>query len=688
MRLPTEIREALADGEIDLVESAWIERAEIKPYDLQWFNPVAKALIDRNEEPLARTLLELLDDQLQTGRYWNERLDLIREHGKHWIKTGHIFETVMESVRNLYSEQPEKLDQVLGIVGLDGERDDTPKLWDKIERTRNLFAYTPGTIVYMEGKGVGRVESVNLALATLKVDFEKVKNLSVGFRAAGTMLEPLPEGHVLRRKIEEPETLSSLDPAELLRTVMASYERALTAAEVREAVSGLVPEKKWSSWWTAARKHPQVVVESGKKQAYRWAESATHAEDALWAEFEKAKPKTRLDLLRRASNQDAELRARMAGVMEQDGKKLATSDPALAFETWQALDRIGHSPSEWTPATLVKQKGKPPHLWISRLGTRSLRELAYRETRNEREDWANSLESAFLREEDPKALEVLLDLLAEDSPEARQRVLDQAVSQPRKTPAQFTFVAERAANDEELRDRRGLRLLKQILTSLSDPNFDSFHGRLGVLCDTGGTVPRLLGHLTPEQAADAEKAFEEANGLEDYRRAPLLEAIRLRFPTLRRQEESPLYTTQANLEAKHAELQDLAEKEIPANRKAIEVAREMGDLRENFEYKAARQRHEYLTARATELAQQIERALALDPETIDTDQVRPGTRVDLSAGDETRTITILGPWESDPENGVISFESELAEALIGGKVGDQVSVSGTEMTIDSIEAWE
>ena len=686
MRLPTEIRDALGEGDVDLVESLWIERSEVKPYDLEWFNPVASALIDRGEEPLARTLLELLDDQLKGGRYWNERLDLIKEHGKNWIKTGYVFEAVMESIHNHYAEQPEQLEQVLGIVGLDGTRDDTPKLWDKVERTRNLFAYTPGTIVYMEGKGVGRVESVNLQLATLKVDFENIKGLSVGFRAAGTMLEPLPEGHVLRRKLEEPETLESLKPPELLKTVMASYERALTAAEVREAVSGLVPTKKWSSWWTAARKHPQVVVESGKKQAYRWAESASHAEDALWDEFEGANPRHRLDLLRRAGNQDAELRARMATQMDLDGKKVMNKTPALSFEIWQALDRIGHAPDSWTPASLVTQSNRPPHLWISELGTRALRENAYRETRKARDDWAQSLESAFLREEDPKALEVLLELLGEDSLETRQRVLDQAMSQPRKTAAQFTYAAEAACNDEAIRERRGLRLLKQILAALSDPNFDDYHARLGVLCDTGGTVPRLLDHVQPEQAADAEKAFEEAMGLEDYRRAPLLEAIRLRFPNLRRQEESPLYTTADNLETKRGELKALLEEEIPANRKAIEEARELGDLRENFEYKSARQSR-VLSARATELARQIERASTLDPTTIDTDEIRVGTRVVLESGGEERTITILGPWESDPDAGVISFESELAVNLLGNKVGDEVDVSGNPMKVTSISAY-
>jgi transcription elongation GreA/GreB family factor len=129
-------------------------------------------------------------------------------------------------------------------------------------------------------------------------------------------------------------------------------------------------------------------------------------------------------------------------------------------------------------------------------------------------------------------------------------------------------------------------------------------------------------------------------------------------------------------------------KEIPANRKAIEEARAMGDLRENFEYKSARQRHEYLTARAGELKEQLNRARPIDLATVDGSEVRVGTTVDLAdAAGGTRRISILGPWESDPEAGVISYESELGRGMLGSKVGAEVTIGTTPYTVAKIEPY-
>ena len=113
----------------------------------------------------------------------------------------------------------------------------------------------------------------------------------------------------------------------------------------------------------------------------------------------------------------------------------------------------------------------------------------------------------------------------------------------------------------------------------------------------------------------------------------------------------------------------------------------MGDLRENFEYKAARARAEYLSARVGELAAEISRVRVLDPAQVDTTAVRVGTKVELSNGDVRREVTILGPWESAPEHGVYSNQSDVAKKLIGHATGDIVSFMGNDYQIESIRRW-
>ena len=114
----------------------------------------------------------------------------------------------------------------------------------------------------------------------------------------------------------------------------------------------------------------------------------------------------------------------------------------------------------------------------------------------------------------------------------------------------------------------------------------------------------------------------------------------------------------------------------------------MGDLRENFEYKSARQRHEYLSARVEALKGDLGRVRAFDPAGIDTSEVRVGSRLALeSEAGESRSLTILGPWESAPEEGIISYDSELGQSLLGSKVGEVVTVEGDRFTLKKIASW-
>ena len=161
----------------------------------------------------------------------------------------------------------------------------------------------------------------------------------------------------------------------------------------------------------------------------------------------------------------------------------------------------------------------------------------------------------------------------------------------------------------------------------------------------------------------------------------------MKYPKLREPKTEPIYATAAAHEKKRAELEHLLKVEIPANTKAIAIAREMGDLSENFEYKSARQRAEYLSARVGKLQTELGDVRVLDPAQIDPAVVRVGTKVVLSNGDIHREVTILGPWESDPERSVYSNQSDAAKALIGHAAGDLVTFMGNDYQIESVRRW-
>lgn len=125
-----------------------------------------------------------------------------------------------------------------------------------------------------------------------------------------------------------------------------------------------------------------------------------------------------------------------------------------------------------------------------------------------------------------------------------------------------------------------------------------------------------------------------------------------------------------------AELQRLKE-ERPRLSRAIGIAREHGDLRENAEYHAAKDRQGLVEARINQLEEVIAIAEIIDPATLGGTRVQFGARVTVVDGEsgQRSEFTVVGEHESDAARGHISFKSPIARALIGKIVGDIVEVT-------------
>jgi len=108
----------------------------------------------------------------------------------------------------------------------------------------------------------------------------------------------------------------------------------------------------------------------------------------------------------------------------------------------------------------------------------------------------------------------------------------------------------------------------------------------------------------------------------------------------------------------------------------IETARDHGDLKENAEYHAAKERQGMTEARIAELEDKISRAEVIDPTKLGGDRIKFGAIVELEDIDAEKEVTyqIVGPDEASIERGTISVTSPVAKALIGREVGDEVRV--------------
>src|SRR5664279_2607527 len=191
---------------------------------------------------------------------------------------------------------------------------------------------------------------------------------------------------------------------------------------------------------------------------------------------------------------------------------------------------------------------------------------------------------------------------------------------------------------------------------------------------------QLLGELTAsadiEVIKDLTRALKLSPVFDDMDKRSLLARLVKAHPAVQSlvsgeqtKQEAGLLVSWTSLERRRVEYQELVEKKIPANSKEIAIARSYGDLRENHEYKAAKEMQKILMRQKEDLEAALNRARGQDFANASTAAVGPGTVVqatDLETN-QSESFTILGAWDSDPDKGIISYLSPVGAALLNHK---------------------
>jgi transcription elongation GreA/GreB family factor len=463
--------------------------------------------------------------------------------------------------------------------------------------------------------------------------------------------------------------------------------KALTLAEVKEALYGLLTDDEWTSWWSAAKKHPQVIVSgSGKNATVEWSESADAADGALLARFVKAPLKEKLELFKKSSKRSPEVNAKLVAQLADEARRLARAEPARAFEIAVLVERNGGESGGLSAEEMVPDE---PLRLLPSIGDRLARERLLELFAKKRPaDAPRVLSEWFFKEEDVRTIESVDRRLAELDPAMRDWTLERLLKSPRQGPRAFLWYAQRAATDESFRARMNVQTFARLLDAISWDELGPGRTKVREMFDrTGLAAIWLMKQADADDARGFLDALARHHELEPHRRDALLAAAEMRFPELRKAEEETFLVTPEAIETKRQELEHIMKVEIPENTKGIALAAAEGDLSENFEYKARRDKQQLLSARAGKLQADLGHARALNPETVDAMEVRPGTSVTLKSSAGEKIVTLLGPWDSNPDKGIYSYMADAAKALLGKKPGEETEFLGERVTISAIAPW-
>ncbi|MCU0304937.1 MAG: GreA/GreB family elongation factor [Thermoanaerobaculales bacterium] len=682
--------DALSSDDFDRVEELWLEALDRDRIRVDELLEVRHLLWEAGRKNLALTLLDLLsetleerDDPFQTLAVLKEQVRLADKPG------GRLVERLQRALTATRADSP-SLEAVVSRYPLTSQRRPT----EALAAIESWLDHDRGTVVEVAGQGVGRVIELNLELDNIKVDLGGRRPVSVPFGAVSRYLRPLPEGDFRRRKVEDPSSLAAFvrdDPGGALVELIESLGNDVDVTSIKAGLEGVLDPTGWTSWWGRARKHPRILTSgTGSRLRYSAGESADDATDALLAELEGAEPRHRLAIAKRIAARGREGATAATRILAASIEGLV-DDPGLVWETAAALEALPEGSEAATAArSRVLEEARPLAL-LRGIQDRAARVAALQALRERHQDWTAIWGDWLLHEETPSVLD---DIAAALEAAGASEVLDAAVEAVFRNhvqhAAQFVWACERMTDEaapEAIRRRMSPSLLEKIPDGLTRRDFAPLRGRCKGLLDGGKVAIRLLLESANQgQALRFSQRVARAPGVEPQRVKLVEQAAHQAHGPSETDQGPLLVATQRAIEDRRAELARLLEVEIPKTLKGINAAAAEGDLRENFEYHMLRDRQELQSARAAKLQRELGEVRVLEPGKADTSRVNIGTVVRF-AGDAAEPVTILGAWDADVERRIFANGSELAEALLGCRVGDEVEVEGRPVTIASIDAW-
>ncbi len=569
-------------------------------------------------------------------------------------------------------------------------------------------AMEPGAYVVHRSWGFGRIKSYDESAQRLAIDFEGKKSHQMDPIFCATTLDVLPENHLLVRKETETAKIAELvadDPAELVVQGLKAYpNNATTAIDLEITLAQVVGEEKFKKWWSSAKKavakDPRVAVPEKKTDCYILRETPISAEDEILEQFTSTRSARRRIVLAEElvtvaarKNAKTDLSGVLKGVADavKDSNQLDAAERLYGAAVRDDLAKVLGADAaalEPTQAALVANARDLPDIAEKIPVHFQGRFLELIKATHPIE--CRDIVFSLLKVSQGKFTTECINFLVENghADDLAATLKRWQTEQNLRAPVLLWIVKNRHAKKfaKLLNDLITPRLLSAIFFAIDYEALQSASARripLGeILSEDTELIADLLSTADPETARDLANTLLLNQGFEELTKKSLLARFIKIFPNIQslvaadgEAKEEALLVSKASFERRRDEYETIVSKKIPENSKAIAAAREHGDLKENSEYKMAKQDQQILMAQKSILERDLAHARVTDFKEATTEQVGVGSLVEVRARDGATTkYSILGVWDGDPDNNVISYKTLLGAALLSRKPGDVVKV--------------
>jgi transcription elongation GreA/GreB family factor len=627
-----------------------------------------------------------------------------------WIGARGKTSDVFGMLKKLFSKDRNTL-RMLEPAGFGGDLP-VSKCFERLAFLRSLKT---GLLCYNETWGFGIIEDIDNFYAMLEIDFENKGEHEMAFSYAAEALDLLTEDHIMAIKHNNPAELARMikeEPAEVVKCALHSYGNLSITRLMEKMIPSLMPEAKWKKFWEVARKNlkDDATVEIPKKRsdniiyhrkgrAYddKWF-SMIAKESDIEGLFERFK-----DILEKKIDTTSEVaREALANRLSFIIKGAPSARPEWKAEGFIYARTFGIEPTDLDTEKLIHDLIADDLVdTLDKLPSRQLQALLTILIENDKEAVAATLSEVIPVVSHPVLNEIMASLIANDVEEAVKQIMTSAVAR-RKASAPMLLWCQRSPDyvqkwDLISRGDLAFRIQEALEVNVAGAMLRA-QNQLRERFQTEEWLHDVMGLMEEQQRRDFMRRIHEGQGWDALDRKSVEAKVLRKFPELQdiilptasqtasaTRRESQLTSARSYAE-RQRQLEKIMTVEIPENSKEIEVARSHGDLRENAEFKYAKERQGLLMAQGAQLAENLEKVKPTNFTDIPNEVVAAGVGVELSYEESgtVETYYILGVWDQDEALSIISSQTSLAKALAGHREGDKVNIPGGECVIKSV----
>ncbi|HAK68365.1 MAG TPA: transcription elongation factor GreA [Treponema sp.] len=697
--------------------------------ELDFFLMVEKKVLKVIGEEKAIQLLEALYNYFKNTANWSTAISLLKDILAIDNKDTNARKELVECYREYYNGK-----DIEDAIRKSQLEPCARNVFEAISDFEKNIAFAKGNYVYHGTWHVGRI--TNVSGDKLRINFgQKTGEKEIALSLAVSALQPLSADHFWVKKATiKKEKLAAAVKANVagtLKSIISSYNNACDDKMIKaELVPSILSANEWPSWHQKAqrvlRDNQLFAVNPNNANQYIVRDHKLNEAERFGNEFKAEKqffPRVEILLRYIESNTDItdEIFRDMFNYFGSYLKAINNVDEQVVSSylvTQYVAER--HSAfttnSKFSFADLYADIDNPRELYTN-IKSSTIKDEFIKYVGKYLSDW----DTQFVRLFPVVLKKKMLDkLLAEGREELVKHLVQDCFENYRNNSNAVIYFFKECRNEEWYK-AVNIPYEKQLITLVNiisqcyrevnnhvntTENKKTIKAAVQLLFaekgEDGKTHNNILDYMMENDESVITRMYTLVNDIRDLEityKTQLRNGIIAKYPDFKFQEaeieqEVPkgLLVTAQMLEAKRQEAENIEKVLLPQIAKEVAEARAKGDLKENAEYSSARERQSIENRNLGILKDQLAQAVIFDPNTVTTSFVSFGTKVTLhdNINNTDLVYTILGPWESNIENGILSYNSPRGEHIMGAKVNEnrKFSIDGNQfdLTVVSITA--